>query len=100
MSTIQEINASIIAGGFSNEQLDSIAMAIKFARNQLVQKNTGSLVVGTQVKFTNSRSGQTVLGKVAKVNRKYIHVQESNVYNSNMTRAGLWRVPANMLSIA
>jgi len=36
MATIQDINSTIIAGSFTNEQLDSIAMAIKFARNQLV----------------------------------------------------------------
>ena len=91
MSTIQEINASIIGGSFTNEQLDSIAMAIKFARNQLATKAKFTLVKGTSVKFTNSRSGQTVLGTVEKVNRKFIIVR------SGLTN---WRVPANMLSAA
>lgn len=91
MATIQEINSTIIGGAFTNEQLDSIAMAIKFARNQLATKAKFTLVKGTSVKFTNSRSGQTVLGTVEKVNRKFIIVR------SGLTN---WRVPANMLSAA
>ena len=95
MSTIQEINSTIIAGQFTNEQLDSIYMAVKFARNQLAQKNKFTLVKGTQVKFTSSRNGQTVLGTVEKVNRKFIIVRENGkAFGCN------WRVPANMLSAA
>lgn len=89
--TIQEINASIISGTFTNDQLDSISMAIKFARNQLATKAKFTLVKGTSVKFTSSRNGQIVLGTVEKVNRKFIIVR------SGMTN---WRVPANMLSAA
>jgi hypothetical protein len=44
MATIQEINSTIISGQFTNEQLDSITMAIKFARNQLAQKNKFTMV--------------------------------------------------------
>lgn len=94
MSTIQEINSTIIAGAFTNEQLDSIQMAIKFAKNQLATKAKFTLVKGSQVKFTSSKSGQTVLGTVEKVNRKYIIVRE------NGKAFGNWRVPANMLQAA
>ena len=94
MTTIQSINSAIISGQFTNDQLSSIQMAIQYARNQLVQKNTGSLVIGTRVKFTSSRTGQTVLGTVQKVNRKYIMVRE------NGKAHGSWRVPANMLEAA
>ena len=94
MSTIQEINSTIIGGSFTNEQLDSIAMAIKFARNQLASLNKFTFRAGSQVKFVSSRNGQTVLGTVEKVNRKYIIVRE------NGKAFGTWRVPANMLSAA
>ena len=94
MATIQEINSSIIAGTFTNDQLDSISMAIKFARNQLATKNKFTFVKGSQVKFTSSRTGQTVLGTVEKVNRKFIIVKE------NGKAFGNWRVPANMLTVA
>ena len=91
MTTLQSINTEIIGGNFSNSQLDSIMDAVKFRRAQLVRQNTGTLVLGTRVKFTSSRSGQLVIGKVKKVNRKFIHVD---------TGSTVWRVPANMLEHA
>lgn len=94
MSTIQEINSTIIAGAFTNEQLDSIQMAIKFARTQLAQKAKFTFRAGSQVKFTSSKTGQSVLGTVEKVNRKFIIVRE------NGKAFGNWRVPANMLQAA
>lgn len=91
MATIQEINSSIIHGTFTNDQLDSIIMAVKFARNQITRQNKFTLVKGAKVKFTSSRTGQTVIGEVTDVKRKFAHV-----------RAGMtnWRVPMNMLSAA
>lgn len=91
MATIQEINSSIMFGNLSNEQLDSIIAAVKFARGQIVQRNKFTLVKGTKVKFTSTRNGQTVIGEVTDVKRKFIHVR------SGMTN---WRVPANMLEAA
>ena len=94
MTTIQEINSTIISGQFTNDQLNSIMMAVQFARNQLAQKTRFTLVKGSQVKFTSSRSGQTVLGTVEKVNRKFVIIKE------NGKAFGTWRVPANMLEAA
>ena len=91
MVSINDINQTIIRGDFTNEQLDSIVMAVKFARNTLVKKNKQSMWVGDTVKFTSSRSGETVLGTVQKINRKFIVVRENG--NRNL----VWRVPANML---
>lgn len=94
---ISEINRSIIAGSFTNDELTSIGDAIKFARAQLANKNKFTLVKGSRVKFTNSRSGGIVIGTVEKVNRKYIIVREQNpssIFGTN------WRVPASMLSAA
>jgi hypothetical protein len=52
------------------------------------------LVKGSKVKFTNSRNGQTVVGTVDKVNRKFILVREDK---PGSLVGGVWRVPANML---
>ena len=86
--TVDQVCSGIITGTFSNTDLDKIADALRFARAQLIKKNTGQLVIGTKVKFTNPRTNAIVLGEVNKVNRKFIIV-----------RAGTtnWRVPANML---
>jgi len=91
MTDISEINRAIISGNFTNDQLTSIIDAVKFARAQITQQNKYTLTVGTKVKFTNSRTGQTVVGNVRKVAIKFITVD---------TGQTLWRVPANMLTAA
>ena len=91
MTDISAINGAILAGNFTNEQLNSIGDAIRFARAQLGQQNKYTLRVGTKVKFTSSRSGMEVTGDVQKINRKFVIVK-SGVTN--------WRVPASMLSAA
>lgn len=88
MATIQEINSTIISGVFTNDQLNSIITAVKFARNQLSAQNKFTMVKGATVKFVSSRDGRTVQGEVVAVKRKFIHVK------AGMTT---WRVPANML---
>jgi ribosomal protein S1 len=62
--------------------------AVRFRRSQIIKQNTGSLLLGTAVKFIHTRNGQLVHGKVKKVNRKFILVD---------TGITVWRVPANML---
>jgi len=91
MTEISAINGAILAGNFTNEQLNSIGDAIRFARAQLGQQTKYTLRVGTKVKFTSSRSGMEVTGDVQKINRKFVIVK-SGVTN--------WRVPASMLSAA
>ena len=93
MISINDINQTIIRGDFTNDQLDSIIMAVKFARNTIIKRNKSSLRVGDSVKWTSNRTGATVFGTVEKVNRKFIVVRE-NRFN---TLGGSWRVPANML---
>jgi len=91
MLTLQQINSAVISGQFSNEDLNSILMAVRFATTQLAQKNRFTLVKGSKVKFTSTRTGKTVVGEVSKVNRKFVIVA------SGLTT---WRVPANMLEAA
>ena len=91
LTEIQQVNQAIMFGNFSNAELDSIISAIKFARGQIVKQNKREMTVGSPVKFTSSRSGQTILGTVEKINRKFIIVRE------NGKAFGNWRVPANML---
>jgi hypothetical protein len=90
MITIQQINQTIMFGDFNNDQLNSILSAVKFARTQLLQQNKRSLRIGTDVKFVNSRTGQTVTGKVTSIKTKNVIIS---------TGLGNWRVPANMLEI-
>ena len=92
---IKEINTAIMHGDFTNEQLNSISDSIRFARAQLAVRNKSTMGKGSKVKFTNSRSGVTVLGEVEKVNRKFVIVRENNPGFI----ATNWRVPASMLTV-
>jgi hypothetical protein len=97
VSSVAQVNAAIIAGSFTNEQLNAIGDAIRFARAQLANQVKCTMVKGSKVKFTNSRSGQTVVGTVDKVNRKFIMVRENK---PGALVGSVWRVPANMLEAA
>ena len=87
---VSQINTAIIQGTFTNEQLSSMIDAVKFARGRLAQATKFSLRIGSQVEFTSTKTGRTMQGTVQKIAIKYVTVA---------TNAGLWRVPANMLTV-
>lgn len=91
MTTIQDVNSAIMFGDFTNEQLNSIAQAIKYRRAQLTKEKVRSFWNGDNVKFVNPKTGRVHIGVVAKVKIKYISVREGNT---------TWNVPANMLEEA
>jgi hypothetical protein len=88
--SIQTVNAEILAGNFTNEQLSSVIDAVKFARARLSEKTKRSITIGSNVNFTSSKTGQNYTGVVTKIAIKYVTVK---------TIQGLWRVPANMLTV-
>jgi hypothetical protein len=89
--SVATITREIVAGTFTNDELNKIADAIRFARGQLTQQNRRSLTVGTSVKFTNTRTGQVVSGTIEKMALKFATVT---------TGTGRWKVPASMLETA
>jgi len=94
-ATIQEINTSIMFSGLTNEQLNSVLAAVKYARAQLGQQVKRTLSRGDTVKFTSSKHGCVVTGTVEKVAIKFVTVR-----TTSGPAMGLWRVPANMLETA
>ena len=88
---IKQVNTAIMQGDFTNEELNSIGDAIRFARAQLVVRNKSALTIGSNVKFTSSTRG-TISGVVKKINRKFVIVDQPGQFRS-------WRVPANMLEV-
>ena len=88
---IKQINTAIMQGDLTNEELNSIGDAIRFARAQLVVRNKSVLMIGSNVKFTSSTRG-TISGVVKKINRKFIIVDQPGQFRS-------WRVPASMLEV-
>lgn len=94
MATIQQmsdINQTIMFGDLTNDQLDSVITAVKFARTQLLNQNKRSISIGSDVKFYSTKRGMELKGNVTKIAKKYITVS---------TQTGLWRVPANMIEAA
>ena len=91
MKTIQEVNSAIMFGTWTNVELSSMIDAVKWNRAQLTKEVKNSIKPGQMVKFTSSKTGQTMVGDVTKIAIKYVTVR---------TPAGMWRVPANMLEAA
>ena len=75
---VKDINSAIISGVFTNDDLNSIANAIKFARSQLAKQNARTFWNGDTVKFTSSRNGVTYTGTVEKIKLKYALVRTNN----------------------
>ena len=87
-----EMARSIISGTYSNDELNNIADAIRFARTQLTRRNTGTFVIGTRVAFVNTKTGVRFTGKVNKFKQKFVLVD---------TDVGVrYNVPAAMLVAA
>ena len=87
---IKQINSAIMFGNWTNAELTSMIDAVKWNRAQLSKSVKRSLTVGDSVNFTSSKTGQNVTGIVVKIAIKYVTVKTIN---------GLWRVPANMLTV-
>jgi hypothetical protein len=90
MLSIQEVNRAIMLQTWTNTELTSMIDAVKWNREQLSKRIKRSIGVGDNVEFTSSKTGRLTRGFVTKVAIKYVTVN---------TGMGLWRVPANMLSV-
>ena len=86
---ITQIRNGIMHGNLSDQDLTAVIDAVKYARRNIQRKITSSLMVGDNVEFTSSKTGQQMRGHVTKIAIKYVTVN---------TGLGMWRVPANMLS--
>ena len=87
----QQITNALVHGTFTNEELQSVIEAVKYARVKLGKQTKRSLSVGDNVQWVSSRSGATVKGTVLKIAIKNVRVS---------TAQGIWNVPANMLEVA
>ncbi len=88
---ITQINTAILQGGWTNDQLSSMIDAVKVARARLTEQTKRSLRIGDNVHFNSTKlKGAGVTGVVVKIAIKFVTVK---------TISGLWRVPANMLTV-
>ena len=89
MLTIQQVNSAIMLQEWTNTELSSMIDAVKWNREHLARQIKRSITIGDNVNFTSSKTGRNMTGVVMKVAIKYVTVR---------TIAGLWKVPANMLT--
>ena len=87
MATIQQINEAIMFGNFTNEQMNSVLMAIKYRRAQMTKEKARSFMSGDKVRF--SSRGNTFFGTIERVKLKNAFVKVGNFSRYN--------VPLNML---
>ena len=87
---IKDINSAIMFGDFTNDQLTSVFDAVKYAKARLQKQVKRSLALGDNVNFNSTKLGRNLTGVVTKIAIKYVTVK---------TVHGLWRVPANMLTL-
>ena len=90
MLTIQQVNSAIMTQSWTNTELSSMIDAVKWNRSRLAERTKAGICVGDNVEFTSSKTGRLTRGFVTKKAIKYVTVD---------TGMGLWRVPANMLSV-
>ena len=90
MLSIKEVNQAIMLQSWTNTELTSMIDAVKWNRERLAKQIKRSISIGDNVEFTSSKSGRLMRGFVTKVAIKYVTVN---------TGMGLWKVPANMLSV-
>ena len=88
--SLATITREIVSGNLTNDELNKIGDAIRFARKRLTERSKAELAVGDAVTFDSTKQGRVVRGTVLKIAIKYVTVRE--------TSGGLWKVPANMLS--
>jgi len=87
---VDRINTAIISGNLTNDELSTVIEAVRYARAQLGRKSIRALSIGDNVNFNSTKLGRNVTGVVMKIAIKYVTVR---------TTSGLWKVPANMLTV-
>ena len=90
MLTIQDVNKANMLQEWTNTELSSMIDAVKWNREQLARQIKRSIRVGDNVNWDSAKTGRNTTGVVMKVAIKYVTVN---------TGMGMWRVPANMLTV-
>ena len=90
--TAAELARAIITNGYSNDELNQIVLAVKFARKEVTRQAKRNLSLGDTVKYRSTKMGREVTGTVKKIAIKYVTVDCG-------PSVGLWRVPAALLTV-
>ncbi len=86
-----QIVSELMNGTFSNQDLERVAKALRYARAQIGHDVKRQLQPGVSVKFFHPKQNFYVVGTVNHIKQKYVLVD---------TAQGRYNVPANLLETA
>ena len=88
---VNDIVSTLMSGNLTNDELEQIAQALKYARSQVGNQIKRQLRPGVSVKFYHPKQNFYVMGTVNRIKQKYVLVD---------TPQGRYNVPANLLETA
>ena len=87
----KQIVSELMSGVLTNDELEQIAQALKYARSQVGNQIKRQLRPGVSVKFYHPKQNFYIAGTVNRIKQKYVLVD---------TPQGRYNVPANLLETA
>ena len=87
----KQIVSELMRGVLTNDELEQIAQALKYARSQVGNQIKRQLRPGVNVKFYHPKQNFYIAGTVNRIKQKYVLVD---------TPQGRYNVPANLLETA
>lgn len=87
----KQIVSELMSGSLTNDELEQIAQALKYARSQVGNQIKRQLRPGVSVKFYHPKQRFYISGTVNRIKQKYVLVD---------TSAGRYNVPASLLEVA
>ena len=88
---VNQIVAELMSGSMTNEDIEKVAQALKYARAQVGRQVKRQLSPGVSVKFYHPKQNFYIAGTVNRIKQKYVLVD---------TPQGRYNVPANLLETA
>jgi len=85
---VDQIVSQLMSGNMTNDDIERVAQALKFARAQVGRQVKRQLSPGVSVKFYHPKQNFYIAGKVNRIKQKYVLVD---------TAQGRYNVPANLL---
>jgi hypothetical protein len=88
---VNQIVTELMSGTLTNEDIEKVAQALKYARAQVGKTIKRQLSPGVSVKFYHPKQNFYIAGTVNRIKQKYVLVD---------TAQGRYNVPANLLETA
>lgn len=87
----KDLRSAVVTTSLTADEIRELWDLLKVKHESLVKMAAMSFKKGQKVKFKNSRTGEIVVGVVAKITAKSVHIDAPNCK---------WRVSPNLVSAA